>query len=121
MLEFLPSSLGAATATEPAPTSEASTPANDRGAGSAPAKPRLVFKRSDDALVPPERWTREQRIAQALYRLESQVMPLLKAGKTSAAIIELVREQTAASIAHHELIDRLEDRLAELEADARRV
>jgi len=119
MLEFLPVGSVADGVMEPAARFAESIPAKNRPAGSTPAVPRLVFRRTDDALVQPERWTRARRTAVLLHDIETVFRPLVRAGKIRTAIMELALQVAAESVARRDVTDRLEDRIAALESTRR--
>jgi hypothetical protein len=102
MLDFLPGGSVAEVKMEPASSSWESIPATERAAGSVPAVPRLVFKRTDDALLQSdrqrevgeirakiardERLTRHERCAFWSDWTVAELRPLLKAGKIRGAV-----------------------------------
>jgi hypothetical protein len=112
-------------AAESVPRSEESSPAKDRGPDSARAIARrapsqeLVYKRNEAALLPSARDRRAERIARWSDTIGTEIVPLLKAGKVRAAVMNVMQDLAANCIAQRELIDRLEDRVAALEAAAK--
>jgi hypothetical protein len=82
----------------------------------------LVARRLAAKIAAGERLTREDRIdawwARAV-EFEAKLAPLLKAGKVRGAIMNLMTELASSAIAAADRADRLEDRLAALEAAAK--
>jgi hypothetical protein len=82
----------------------------------------LVACRLAAKIAAGERLTREDRIdawwARAV-EFEAKIAPLIKAGKVRGAIMKLMTELARSAIAAADRADRLEDRLATLEAAAK--